>query len=76
MGWAVHWEVGWTTVRAVKRDTTGAHCRCTHRTAPQVAKFQMSNNNLDGSSSASLIATRPSTASRPSMMRWSYDIAR
>ena len=32
---------------------------------------QISNNKRAGSSSASFIATRPSTASRPSMMRWS-----
>ena len=32
---------------------------------------QMSNNRREGSSIASLIVTRPSTASRPSMMRWS-----
>ena len=32
---------------------------------------QMSNNKREGSSIASLIVTRPSTASRPSMMRWS-----
>ncbi len=37
---------------------------------------QRSNSRRDGSSSASFIATRPSTASRPSMMRWSYDMAR
>ena len=37
---------------------------------------QMSNNRRDGSSSATFIVTRPSTASRPSMMRWSYDMAR
>ena len=32
---------------------------------------QISNKRRDGSSSASFIVTRPSTASRPSMMRWS-----
>src|SRR6185503_8866870 len=32
---------------------------------------QMSNSRRAGSSSASFIATSPSTASRPSMMRWS-----
>jgi len=35
-----------------------------------------SSNSRAGSSSASLIATSDSTASRPSMMRWSYDCAR
>ena len=35
------------------------------------APSQMSNSSRAGSSSASLMATRPSTASRPSMMRWS-----
>jgi len=37
---------------------------------------QSSSNRRCGSSSASFMATRPSTASRPSIMRWSYDMAR
>ena len=37
---------------------------------------QMSNSKRAGSSSASFIVTSPSTASRPSTMRWSYDRAR
>jgi len=39
-------------------------------------KCQISNSKRAGSSSASFIATSPSTASRPSMMRWSYDMAK
>ena len=35
-----------------------------------------SSSRRDGSSRASLMATRNSTASRPSMIRWSYDMAR
>ena len=37
---------------------------------------QTSSSMRAGSSSASLIATSESTASRPSMMRWSYESAR
>ena len=37
---------------------------------------QTSSSRRAGSSSASFIVTSASTASRPSMMRWSYDIAR
>ena len=44
--------------------------------AHEVSSNQISNSRRAGSSSASFIATSPSTASRPSMMRWSYDIAR
>src|SRR4051812_41309277 len=43
---------------------------------PAARHAQRSSSIRAGSSSASFIATRESTASRPSTMRWSYDRAR
>src|SRR5690349_19908931 len=43
---------------------------------PAAPHAQTSRSSRAGSSSASFIATSESTASRPSMMRWSYESAR
>ena len=59
---------GHITTRATADDDdikVFAHCLISN------VKVQMSKSKRAGSSSASFIATKPSTASRPSMMRWS-----
>ncbi len=58
-----------------KREAGGGHgardSSAAIQTPCQPKKGQISNSRRAGSSSASFMATRPSTASRPSMMRWS-----
>ncbi len=62
--------------QSVEERPTGGRGQRPGHAGGSIQGDQMSNSRREGSSSASFMATKPSTASRPSMMRWSYDMAR
>src|SRR5438093_13641330 len=70
---SLHAGGGEPQLRRADRGDVARGSRADH---DDIEGLHISRIRRAGSSSASLIPTRHQTASRPSMMRWSYDSAR